>query len=1267
MTSPPSFSSFPDFSSNDAGPSRLPTQVSKIEAAAPVFSSFPELNTGTTKRSRRSRSTSLEKGQDRMKSQDHRYDVERERNGGHARSHRAERDKDEYHRSEKRRRDENRTARDTRGHDSHSRQDDKKERIRMKDERHRRRSRSRSRSKDRQRDKDRHRHKDKHRDRSAERQYKEDRRRRERDAAQELIRGDVKASSAIDEVRRAKEERSEHTVKGSDDVGVPWYESSGKGHGRGEYEEPFDPTSSKAFFADTVGDRDIVKYGQTSSTSVPRYYRDGRNRILGLNEGLRIVYSRDRTQKGVEIAPLGKPYIPRYNSRATESTASRHLRRILLVPSETQPQFDQHSSFVAFETRPRRVQEDVLPAYRSISHVEEDEDDLNDIQAAIGLYSTLEDDVRKRTGEMERHLRSHPEDVDSWIEYSQLHLRLVPEAEHRRAGLVDPAKLATTRGNAEVTLSILSRALDADETNMTSPKLHLAYLAAAEQFWPVDKVTARWKNVLRELGETGGRQVEEGWMEVWLAYIGWREGQGFGKGDENGGGVDEVIDVYIECIERMRSGDDAGNDIHAREENLLYLFLRACLFLRQSGYTERALAAFQAQMEITFFKPGHLRQRPESYSLTSWFDKIQSEFEEFWDSEAPRIGEDGSLGWRDSMASSDPPSSRPSPSFHHISDDPFERWLEAESHAESSYALPGRATDLDPETEDDPYHVILFSDIQPFLFAVTTPEVRLQLIYAFLTFLGLPFSPPGVPSSSPANTDPHLRWSLANNASARQAFWPPKHSAKKILWQTVGGEPMEPERPRGMEHPFGSPIKSWVQDRGTMLGRQGSWFKDLDSTDLGAVDVELVRNVFSLLWALVPDPAFTLASFAFESTVSQKSAVKLAKSILSSDRNNLLLWDGYARIERQRGNVSAARTVYVTALQAAAATRSNEPKTEDEIDVWASWAEMEWESGEDNRCLEVLLMAAGIGEDRIADFTSPQRTFSAPTSVAMLKAKHFYTTLNCLAGPSQLLLGMLFAYLVDGVDSARSLVIETYSKQLPASAEAEESLQLLSKLLYLHASRHPSPPSLSRNTLELALRSFPNNTSFLSLYLHGELGSRVYGRVQRLIADLTSSSECGTVVHLWAVWAEAVSANRTFWDAGGGGAERVRLALDKGVNSTSGRYSAPLWMLYIEFETLMGRHQTAKSLCYRAVSTLGGCKQLYLLPFTPSLRPHFTPRELKDWAELMIERGLRLRVPFERFWTNDEPEEILTELPEDEEMDEDELGFLREREGLKPY
>ena len=95
------------------------------------------------------------------------------------------------------------------------------------------------------------------------------------------------------------------------------------------------------------------------------------------------------------------------------------------------------------------------------------------------------------------------------------------------------------------------------------------------------------------------------------------------------------------------------------------------------------------------------------------------------------------------------------------------------------------------------------------------------------------------------------------------------------------------------------------------------------------------------------------------------SAVKMAKSILSNDRDNLVLWDGYARLERQRGNIAAARTVYITALQAAHVQPTQQMSAwqrmnEDETELWSGWAEMEWETGDEARCFEVLVMAAAM-------------------------------------------------------------------------------------------------------------------------------------------------------------------------------------------------------------------------------------------------------------------------------------------------------------------
>ena len=92
--------------------------------------------------------------------------------------------------------------------------------------------------------------------------------------------------------------------------------------------------------------------------------------------------------------------------------------------------------------------------------------------------------------------------------------------------------------------------------------------------------------------------------------------------------------------------------------------------------------------------------------------------------------------------------------------------------------------------------------------------------------------------------------------------------------------------------------------------------------------------------------------------------MKLAKSVLSSDRDNLILWDGYARLERKRGNIAAARAVYVAALQGTSEGGPRDP--EDERDLWASWAEMEVEEDAAGRCLEVVLMAAGLELDRLS-------------------------------------------------------------------------------------------------------------------------------------------------------------------------------------------------------------------------------------------------------------------------------------------------------------
>lgn len=190
-----------------------------------------------------------------------------------------------------------------------------------------------------------------------------------------------------------------------------------------------------------------------------------------------------------------------------------------------------------------------MPDYRRLEKADSGDEGEEDL---LGGLPTFEEDVRSRTAEFERHLQLHPDDIDGWIEYSKLHLRLNPE-QKRRKGTLDAAQTKVSQASAEVTLSILSRALDAHDTNNFSTRLHIAYLKAAETFWPVPNVTSRWERVLSELT---GKQAETDIMPLWLGYLDWCEGHGFGKGGEEGeagGGVDGILAIYEDALRALGS------------------------------------------------------------------------------------------------------------------------------------------------------------------------------------------------------------------------------------------------------------------------------------------------------------------------------------------------------------------------------------------------------------------------------------------------------------------------------------------------------------------------------------------------------------------------------------------------------------------------------------------------------------------------------------------------------------------------------------------
>jgi hypothetical protein len=249
--------------------------------------------------------------------------------------------------------------------------------------------------------------------------------------------------------------------------------------------------------------------------------------------------------------------IPRYSARAIDG--SLHKARLLMRPKATS-EGDLNADFLPLGTGRRRAihdAEDELPDYRAITKEKGDDDqDYDDMVAILGDLPNVEDDHKAQRAEYEGRLRARPDDVDRWIKYSTMHLQDASGAA-APGDVLDPAKAPQTRANAEVTLSVLQRAFDAHRSNFASTDLHIAFLRAAEQLWPADKVTERWRNVIVELGRS---VPEEEMMKVYLAYIDWREGQGIGVTGSSTGGVDEVAAVYIDCIERLSGIGELSED-----------------------------------------------------------------------------------------------------------------------------------------------------------------------------------------------------------------------------------------------------------------------------------------------------------------------------------------------------------------------------------------------------------------------------------------------------------------------------------------------------------------------------------------------------------------------------------------------------------------------------------------------------------------------------------------------------------------------------------
>ncbi|KAG2023085.1 hypothetical protein CC2G_000786 [Coprinopsis cinerea AmutBmut pab1-1] len=971
---------------------------------------------------------------------------------------------------------------------------------------------------------------------------------------------------------------------------------------------PIEDTSYRLFFSDRKPDKLNVVYGGLHQGDVPKYRMvAGGRRVLGLPPAFVVVR---RVGNGIEIGLSGSKKMSGISDSRTKSLLAlpptRHLARV-----EQPDRYPEIDGVIRLPSR--RAKSAPEDTYRSITRHEEGESSASDIED----YDSHEEDedsqdegisetsYQTHLRNLESRLATQPDSIATWLALLDHTLSTVPTTSKN-----------ATRARCDIAVSLLSRAFSAHPANASSTILRIKYLKAGEEIWQVGQLAEEWEKALK----LGG-------IEIWMEWLEWRSRQG--------------------KLEFTTLIDDAGRALAAFGEHdedqfaKLRIFWRIVVATRNAGYTERAFAMLQAQCELTFNLPDPL--------IGSSFEQQLDELEEFWESETPRIGEEQASGWRLWYDSGKPEwqqthesaSAPPEP----LDLDPYRQWAAQESAADKMQMLPSRASMGSDDL--DPYSTILFSDIRPVLIKLESRPSKVALRLIFLSFLGLHIPGFSLSLSHDQNINWDDRWSLGVLCAPTylEAIFPGESSSRAVLAESVSGVIVG--REKEYRDAFG-PVKQWafgvfhpldVYVTTKRVTRQRLW----NSTDVSAVDIRQVRRIFSQLRKTDDDHMWDSWALAFEAALNVKNALKLSKAFLSVPKATLEYWSAHAQLERIHGKLDGARKVYQTLLVA-----SKTPRTQPGCSqMWWNWAEMEWLSGSNDQALNVILQSAGVSKvSDVGLLRARQSLREAVDSTSDLVDKETWLKMFALLE------------LLRGAEIETVLSIFDGQVETTANGCARERLTLTALLFVYHhrvVLNNSGPPALLRERAASALQQYPSNSVVLGIFLEAEKGQGIWGRVRNVVGGGDNMAKDVSKV-LQEVWVGG-------WEKGrwASEVERARSALAAAVEHERTRSSAIIWRAYLELEIRAGKLKDAKKLLFRAVSECPFVKDIYLLAFGP-MRSVFDSRELQSLADLMAERGLRLRQELHG------AVEPLEDHVEDNSGDEDEIfDRARELRRLMPY
>jgi tetratricopeptide (TPR) repeat protein len=952
-----------------------------------------------------------------------------------------------------------------------------------------------------------------------------------------------------------------------------------------------DESSRKPYFSDRRGDVDIVKYGTPNRYDIPSYRRTGYGNVLGLpDQKIDREYS---TDKNIYMAPLVRQ---RQKRLLTDKHAARQSRRTLrLVKVAETHQTEATRDFIALSGTGKRKRDlgsdseedaNAVPDvdYRGIDG-KPDSDKLDDPDTYYesGTEATnTNSEVTQKNSRLIRETRDDPSNLQAWLDLIEHQ-----EAMMKLDRAISELSVADRQNLADVRISTYEEALrkvgDADASRI---ELQAGLLREAQRHWNDEKASTRWQLVLKEHPHS---------VKLWFGYLDHAQST-FTRYK-----YEDCRAAFLQALEALHAAKsmDAAVTLQAQ----MHLFVRLTTMMQEAGYQELALAAWQAILEYNLMAP---------LSLTK--DKMQH-FEEFWESEAPRIGEADSKGWRhSSIEDAVPPTCSvileiPGGPVSSV-DDLRKRELE---HM-SKLRYPGRSTD--EVGEDDPFHTIFFSDLKDIVANVPNAPAQMQFD-AFLCFCGLP-PLAGMPTMRPWWEDPCLqRCGSKMKCSIKQESETARFAEALSQYSR-------------------SPLPSFHMTSDLLVQQSFS----LESSQL---EPGFVRNILKLLATALPgDEAIGEYLLAFESAHFPSEVAKTAKRLLKVNPTSVRLYTMYALTENKLGNTAKASQVFAAAL----AIKSSPA---DRLQLLLSYVWRALHSGDKPEALNRLLLA---------DTKSPSSITSSHSSLQTTLETALLASDLSSAVPCATLLALL-SYLTSSHDASAALAVHAnltswlISHRLHTSMHAETHAQSIAQFLARHISSTTIVrPDLMRSALSPYIALFPSNTLLLAIFAANEARFAIDDRVRGNVARVLDLSPTGSVN----TWAFAIQHETLKGAVAGSTSHSIRALYHRATDvDAQGAHSPSLWKMWVRFEVVQLRsthnirvHKRPKrdgkkskweirveeqenrvrETFYEGLKRVPWCKDFIMLAFTDA-REIFSNEELARLYSVMAEKEHRLYIELE--------------------------------------